>query len=374
MNRQRWISGTMVLSLLAALILAAPRQPAAAQTNLIFNPGFEDAGNSITGNGWNQWWQETPRPSDGSLNYAYKPSWNVEKKSAGAATELIYAGNNSQRVINNWDPWYAGVYQTVNAPAGSKVRLTAYARLWTSNSNWPAASDTGVGATVQVGLEPSGGTSALASSVIWSATTAPHNGWQTASVEAIVGSGGRVSVFLGASYRGYSRFYMAVFFDEASLVVTEGNPPTATNTPPGAATATNTPAPGTPSSTPGPTATPTLWPITGPTVTALPAGQYVVKRGDTVTKISRLYHIPAWMIINANNIKDIHKIYVGQVLIIPAGAVTPVAGTFIYTIVRGDTLSQIAKRYGTTVARLRELNVLRKDNLIFPGQRIVVGR
>jgi LysM repeat protein len=80
------------------------------------------------------------------------------------------------------------------------------------------------------------------------------------------------------------------------------------------------------------------------------------------------------MIINANNIKDIHKIYEGQVLIIPAGAVTPAPGTFIYTIVRGDTLSQIAKRYGTTVARLRELNVLRKDNLIFPGQRIVVGR
>jgi LysM repeat protein len=375
MNRQRTFTGVIVLSLLVSLVmLAAPGPRARAQSNLLFNPGFEDAGNNTTGNGWVQWWQETPRPGDGSLNYAYRPSWNVEKKSSGAAAELILAGNNSQRVINNWDPWYAGVYQSVNAPAGSRVRVTANARLWTSSSNWPAASDTAVGATVQVGLEPSAGTNALAGSVIWSGTIAPHDGWQSVSVEAIVGAGGRVTVFLGANYRGYSRQFMSVFFDEVSLVVVDSNPPTATRTPTGQATATNTPAPGTPSSTPGPTATATLAPITGPTVTALPAGRYVVKRGDTLGRIARLYNIPAWMIINANNIKDIHKIYEGQVLIIPAGAVTPAPGTFIYTIVRGDTLSQIAKRYGTTVARLRELNVLRKDNLIFPGQRIVVGR
>jgi LysM repeat protein len=376
MNRQTWLSALMLGALLLAGLAVAvtPNRPAAAQSNLLFNPGFEDAGNNVTGNGWTQWWQETAKPGDGSLNYAYRPSWNVEKKSSGAAADLIYAGNNAQRVINNWDPWYAGVRQVASAPAGSKVRLTVYARLWTSANNWPAASDTTVGATVQAGLEPSGGDNALASSVIWSGPISPHNGWQAVSVEAIVGSGGRVGIFLAANYRGYSRLFMSVFFDEASLVVVDANAPTATRTQPGAPTVTNTPVPGVPTNTPVPTATPTLAPITGPTVTPLPAGQYVVKAGDTLGKIARLYNIPAWMIINANKIKDIHKIYVGQVLIIPSGAVTPATGTFIYTVVPGDTLSQIAKRYGTTVARLRELNVLRKDNLIFPGQQIVVGR
>ncbi len=39
-----------------------------------------------------------------------------------------------------------------------------------------------------------------------------------------------------------------------------------------------------------------------------------------------------------------------------------------YTVVRGDTLSGIARRYGTTVARLAELNGIKNVNLIRRGQ------
>lgn len=43
-----------------------------------------------------------------------------------------------------------------------------------------------------------------------------------------------------------------------------------------------------------------------------------------------------------------------------------------YTVKYGDTLSQIAVRYGTTYQRLAEMNGIRNPNLIYAGQRIRV--
>src|SRR4029077_3434230 len=109
MKTERLILITLILmvSLLPVAVSAAPT----ADTNLVSNGGFE-SGTS----GWTPWWAETAKPSDGSFNYAYKPSsWNAECTSSGAAAALIYAGTCSYRVINNWDPWYAGGKQIVSA-------------------------------------------------------------------------------------------------------------------------------------------------------------------------------------------------------------------------------------------------------------------
>lgn len=43
-----------------------------------------------------------------------------------------------------------------------------------------------------------------------------------------------------------------------------------------------------------------------------------------------------------------------------------------YTVVRGDTLSGIASRYGTSVAKLVSLNGIKNPNLIYTGQKIRV--
>jgi LysM repeat protein len=48
-----------------------------------------------------------------------------------------------------------------------------------------------------------------------------------------------------------------------------------------------------------------------------------------------------------------------------ATAVIP-AGT--YTVVKGDNLTKIAKRYGTTVSALVKLNNIKNANLINVGQ------
>lgn len=44
-----------------------------------------------------------------------------------------------------------------------------------------------------------------------------------------------------------------------------------------------------------------------------------------------------------------------------------------YTVVSGDTLSAIAKRYGTTYLRIAKDNGIQNPNLIYPGQRLVIN-
>ena len=53
----------------------------------------------------------------------------------------------------------------------------------------------------------------------------------------------------------------------------------------------------------------------------------------------------------------------------PGGA----AGIRTYTIVPGDTLWDIARRFGTTVAHLAALNDIANPNLIYPGEVFLIG-
>nr|WP_296266855.1 GH25 family lysozyme [uncultured Merdimonas sp.] len=52
-----------------------------------------------------------------------------------------------------------------------------------------------------------------------------------------------------------------------------------------------------------------------------------------------------------------------------SGAAQPV----VYTVKRGDTLSEIAQRYGTTYQRLAQINGISNPNLIYPGQKIRIS-
>jgi LysM repeat protein len=54
-----------------------------------------------------------------------------------------------------------------------------------------------------------------------------------------------------------------------------------------------------------------------------------------------------------------------------AAGETPTKSTTTHRVARGETLFSIAKRYGTTVALIKELNSLR-SNVIHVGQRLVI--
>ena len=54
----------------------------------------------------------------------------------------------------------------------------------------------------------------------------------------------------------------------------------------------------------------------------------------------------------------------------PAPEPEPITGDIYYTVVSGDTLSEIASRYGTTYQELAKYNGIENPDLIFPGQVI----
>ena len=98
---------------------------------------------------------------------------------------------------------------------------------------------------------------------------------------------------------------------------------------------------------------------------------YTIKRGDTLWGISKKYGVSIQNLINWNNIKNPNLIYTGNTLKIYTNYGNS-NEDIKYTIQRGDTLSQIALRFGTTVKRLAQINGIQNPNLIYAGQIIYI--
>ncbi len=100
---------------------------------------------------------------------------------------------------------------------------------------------------------------------------------------------------------------------------------------------------------------------------------YTVQRNDNLTSIANRFGTTVSELVRLNNIQNPNLIYPGQVLIIrEGGSTTPPSGTTTYTVQRGDTLSEIAERFGTTVNELVRLNSIQNPNLIYPGQVLIL--
>ena len=102
---------------------------------------------------------------------------------------------------------------------------------------------------------------------------------------------------------------------------------------------------------------------------------YTVQRRDTLWAIARRYGTTVGEIAEINNISNPNLIYPGQELRIPTnstteGEETRGTGDIIYTVQRGDTLSKIAREYNVTVAHIVELNDITNPNLIYPGEKL----
>ena len=108
---------------------------------------------------------------------------------------------------------------------------------------------------------------------------------------------------------------------------------------------------------------------------------YTISSGDTLSKIAKRFGTTYQEIARINGISNPDIINVGQVIKIPySGSFSPSinltsnsASTFnTYTIVSGDTLSQIANRFGTTYQELARINGISNPNIIHVGQVIKV--
>lgn len=113
----------------------------------------------------------------------------------------------------------------------------------------------------------------------------------------------------------------------------------------------------------------------------MPLGWYcthVVRYGETIFAISRLYGVDPYQLAGANYLFDPGYIYAGQVLRVPcSGVVAPPpvpVGTapVYYTVKPGDNLFRIAIRFGTSVYSLVMANHLPNPNLIRSGMRLYI--
>ena len=102
---------------------------------------------------------------------------------------------------------------------------------------------------------------------------------------------------------------------------------------------------------------------------------YIVRRGDTLSTIALRYGTTADAIAQANQIRNPQLIYVGQRLLIPTGDASPSSTppqTGIHVVRRGETLTQIALRYRTTIQAIVAANNLANPSLLYAGQRLVI--
>jgi len=102
---------------------------------------------------------------------------------------------------------------------------------------------------------------------------------------------------------------------------------------------------------------------------ALTHKQYRVKAGDTLYSIAWGFGIDFRALAAFNKIAPPYPIFVGQIINLDLD--NPDAGR--YVVKRGDSLSSIARRHGTSLNNLIRFNNLKKPYVIHPGQLIVLG-
>lgn len=126
---------------------------------------------------------------------------------------------------------------------------------------------------------------------------------------------------------------------------------------------------------------------------------YTVRPGDTLSVIARRHGVSLAALAQANNLTNPNALRIGQVLTIPTAAgssaaeapavspsatavppaptaapAAPLTATGYYTVRKGDTLSGIARRHGTTIAKIMQANHMTaaQAHKLSIGQKIII--
>ncbi len=93
---------------------------------------------------------------------------------------------------------------------------------------------------------------------------------------------------------------------------------------------------------------------------------YTVKKGDNLYQIALQYDTTVDALKTLNGLTS-NLLSIGQVLKIPSSS----SNEIVYTVVAGDNLYQIARKFGTTVAAIMTRNNL-STNLLSVGQKLII--
>ena len=135
-----------------------------------------------------------------------------------------------------------------------------------------------------------------------------------------------------------------------------------------------------------PTATPRATATQTPTPTPVPPLEYTVKNGDTPGRVALLYDVSLGELMAFNGKAEDDLIVVGEVLKIPpptpqpSDTKTPAPGTptpgtsneIVYIVQPGDTLSDIAVKYKTSLDTIQRRNNIADISKLMPGQQLII--
>ncbi len=97
---------------------------------------------------------------------------------------------------------------------------------------------------------------------------------------------------------------------------------------------------------------------------------YTVQKGDSLYSISKKYNTTIDKIKNTNNLTN-NALSIGQVLKIPSNSEEESTTTTNYIVKSGDSLYSIAKKYNTSIDKIKQLNNL-NSNLLSIGQTLKI--
>lgn len=112
--------------------------------------------------------------------------------------------------------------------------------------------------------------------------------------------------------------------------------------------------------------------------TVVSANVLTVQQGDTLSEIAQKHHTTVAKLAKDNHIKNVDFITVGQKLNIDDNSNYTVTRKATdtdthYTVVSGDTLSTIAEAYGTSAQAIAELNNMSVSDTLHIGQLLTVA-
>jgi LysM repeat protein len=94
---------------------------------------------------------------------------------------------------------------------------------------------------------------------------------------------------------------------------------------------------------------------------------YVVQYGDNLFRIARRFGTTVWALQQLNGIANPNHIYAGQWLCVAQGYTGST-----YVVQYGDTLARIARRFGVNLYTLAQANNIWNINRIYAGQVLVI--
>lgn len=395
-------------------------------TNLLINGDFEGdfvelegADPRMVAASWAPWHVPADDTSPSFANHS--PNYDEERD----RIRLVEAGK-AQKYFTLFATHQGGVYQEVDSlTRGATYRFSVYAYVWSSSFEDTEFSEDPGDVVLRVGIDPNGGTDGASDDIIWStAATFFYDAYRQYAVIATAESSS-ITVFVESTV-GEPRANNYIYLDDAVLelasetvVVVDDTPTQETDAilEDGRTTETSQAEAPMPTTAGSDGASDIGTPDSGgSTPTAIPDEvMHTVEAGETVGGLAAEYGTTVQAIREANGLNAASVIFVGQILIIPinisdvgeASALaapstqqapsptpsatptetptatstptstftstpTPTATHVTHQVLPGDTLVNIARRYGTTVELLALQNSISNVHQIDVGQILVI--